>query len=137
MAVASWEDVGVDAAARTETGTPSAEPRSGDWPGVGLLTIGWFQFVFGVGIALTRAVRWVGGEPLDVGALPAAAHIALRGLLLLVDVRRHPLVFVLVALTAGTETALLRGPAALGDLAWWVLIPLVWRFAPTCVRGGR
>jgi hypothetical protein len=137
VAVASWEDVGVDAAARTETGTPSAEPRSGDWPGVGLLTIGWFQFVFGVGIALTRAVRWVGGEPLDVGALPAAAHIALRGLLLLVDVRRHPLVFVLVALTAGTETALLRGPAGLRDLAWWVLIPLVWRFAPTRVRGGR
>ena len=81
MAVASWEDVGVDA--RTETGTPSAEPRSVGWPGVGLLTIGWFLFVFGVGIALTRAVRWVGGEPLDVGALPMAARFALRGLLLL------------------------------------------------------
>jgi hypothetical protein len=88
------------------------------------------MLVVGVGVALTRGARWVGGEPLDVRALPMAARLTLRGLLLLIDVRRHPIVFVLVALAAMAETALLHGPAALADLAFYVLIPLAWRLAP-------
>lgn len=136
-AVRSPEDTVVDVAARAESGTPVAEPRSARWGDVGLATIGWFSLVFGVGVALTRAVRWAGGEPVDVGALPMAARFALRGLLLLIDVRRHPIGFALAVLAAGTETVLLQGPAALGDLAFWVLTPIVASLAPTSPRNAR
>ncbi|MBL9089464.1 MAG: hypothetical protein JNM10_20160 [Planctomycetia bacterium] len=137
MAVASWEDARVDVAGRTESVPPVASRDPSRWADVGLATVGWFLLVFGVGLALTRAVRWVGGEPLDVAALPMAAHFALRGLLLLIDVRRHAVVFLLVVLAAVTETVLQRGPAALGDLAFWVLVPLLRGLVPTSARDRR